>query len=225
MEWEDFYDRFFEWADSTKASRISKLNHFGQSEEVLEVALELPDERTCSRFIGKALDHGVLFTADEVEELIDLVDKACLTRLVATARTSFKPYQVETLEDYLDEVPEHKQLTIERKTPKSSQEMKRQIKHHTKINNSDEDISRDFETLAPKQKTPGFLLTLLGLLIKNPRANKQDKALRRKGSIQCGLGNPNCKPHYGYRYGRWYYGHHHTEGCEFGGNCGSRLGK
>ena len=24
------------------------------------------------------------------------------------------------------------------------------------------------------------------------------------------------KPHYGYRYGRWYYGHNHVEGCEFG---------
>ena len=30
----------------------------------------------------------------------------------------------------------------------------------------------------------------------------------------------NCPPHYGYRYGRWYYGHGHIEGCEFGGNKG-----
>ena len=26
----------------------------------------------------------------------------------------------------------------------------------------------------------------------------------------------NGKPHYGYRYGRWYYGHNHVEGCEYG---------
>ena len=31
----------------------------------------------------------------------------------------------------------------------------------------------------------------------------------------------NCPPHYGYRYGRWYYAHNHMEGCEFGGNQGS----
>ena len=30
----------------------------------------------------------------------------------------------------------------------------------------------------------------------------------------------NCPPHYGYRYGRWYYGHGHQHGCEFGGNKG-----
>ena len=28
----------------------------------------------------------------------------------------------------------------------------------------------------------------------------------------------NCPPHYGYRYGRWCYGHDHIHGCEFGGN-------
>lgn len=30
----------------------------------------------------------------------------------------------------------------------------------------------------------------------------------------------NCPNHYGYRYGRWYYGKDHTHGCEFGGNRG-----
>ncbi|MBP3628507.1 MAG: hypothetical protein J6I95_03470 [Anaerotignum sp.] len=30
----------------------------------------------------------------------------------------------------------------------------------------------------------------------------------------------NCPPHYGYRYGRWYYGHGHQSGCERGGNGG-----
>lgn len=34
----------------------------------------------------------------------------------------------------------------------------------------------------------------------------------------------NCPPHYGYRYGRWYYGHGHQSGCERGGN-GGRTGK
>lgn len=30
----------------------------------------------------------------------------------------------------------------------------------------------------------------------------------------------NCPPHYGYRYGRWYYGRCHTYGCQLGGNRG-----
>ena len=31
----------------------------------------------------------------------------------------------------------------------------------------------------------------------------------------------NCPAHYGYRYGRWYYGHGHQHGCVRGGNGGA----
>ena len=40
----------------------------------------------------------------------------------------------------------------------------------------------------------------------------------KKHSGKCDGDCKNCPPHYGYRYGRWYYGHSHSEGCEFGGN-------
>lgn len=40
----------------------------------------------------------------------------------------------------------------------------------------------------------------------------------KKHNGKCDGDCANCPPHYGYRYGRWYYGHSHTEGCEFGGN-------
>ena len=41
---------------------------------------------------------------------------------------------------------------------------------------------------------------------------------KKKHSGRCDGDCANCPAHYGYRYGRWYYGHSHTEGCEFGGN-------
>jgi hypothetical protein len=40
----------------------------------------------------------------------------------------------------------------------------------------------------------------------------------QKHSGKCDGDCKNCPPHYGYRYGRWYYGHSHSEGCELGGN-------
>lgn len=48
---------------------------------------------------------------------------------------------------------------------------------------------------------------------------KPDPVGRKRGG-RCNGDCRNCPPHYGYRYGRWYYGHGHTEGCEFGGNSG-----
>ena len=43
---------------------------------------------------------------------------------------------------------------------------------------------------------------------------------RRQHNGRCNGDCANCPPHYGYRYGRWYYGHHHQYGCEFDGNKG-----
>ena len=42
-----------------------------------------------------------------------------------------------------------------------------------------------------------------------------------KDSRYCNGDCANCPPHYGYRYGRWYYGHGHQGGCERGGNGGA----
>lgn len=50
---------------------------------------------------------------------------------------------------------------------------------------------------------------------------EEPKAKSKKHSGKCDGDCANCPPHYGYRYGRWYYGHDHIEGCEFGGNKGS----
>ena len=38
MKWEDYYDRFWDWAESTKISRISSLTDFTSSAEVVEIA-------------------------------------------------------------------------------------------------------------------------------------------------------------------------------------------
>jgi len=43
---------------------------------------------------------------------------------------------------------------------------------------------------------------------------------RHRHTGRCDGNCAQCPPHYGYRYGRWYYGHDHIHGCEFGGNRG-----
>ena len=39
-----------------------------------------------------------------------------------------------------------------------------------------------------------------------------------KHSGRCEGNCSKCPDHFGYRYGRWYYGKYHSHGCEFGGN-------
>lgn len=46
MEWADYYERFYDWAESTRISRISGLTDFDSSSEVFEIAQEFSDDNT-----------------------------------------------------------------------------------------------------------------------------------------------------------------------------------
>ena len=62
MTWEEFYDKFYEWADSTQVSRISQLTSFGSHEQVAEIIQMYYDEKAACRLAKKALAAGVRFT-------------------------------------------------------------------------------------------------------------------------------------------------------------------
>ena len=70
----------------------------------------------------------------------------------------------------------------------------------------------------PPPKRPGFFATLFGVIAGIDMASGSNQH-RHNG--RCNGDCAHCPPHYGYRYGRWYYGHNHVHGCEFGGNKGS----
>jgi hypothetical protein len=82
----------------------------------------------------------------------------------------------------------------------------------------DSDAEDDLYLEEPMQNEPklgffsklGLALGIAGVLNKNSQPHPG----------HCTGNCANCPPHYGYRYGRWYYGHDHTHGCEFGGNKG-----
>lgn len=55
MDWDTYYEKFYDWATSTQISRMSSLTSYGASSEVAEVAQEYMDEKAASRLIKKAV--------------------------------------------------------------------------------------------------------------------------------------------------------------------------
>ena len=81
-----------------------------------------------------------------------------------------------------------------------------------------EEMVAEYEAEQKTQRRIGFWGTLIGLLSGfSSSASHHDNG-------RCNGDCANCPPHYGYRYGRWYYGHGHQWGCERHGN-GGRTGK
>ena len=71
MDWDQYYEKFYDWATSTQISRMSSLTSYGASSEVAEVAQEYMDEKAASRLIKKAVAYGVQFTPEEIYDLLN----------------------------------------------------------------------------------------------------------------------------------------------------------
>ena len=213
MSWDDYYAGFYDWSPSTQKSYSYRLSDFGDAEEVFEVASEFAfdDEKFASRFIEKAIDHGVRFTPDRVMEMLLCIDKPALTKMAEHSSAPFSREQVEEMYMLIDDD------AFER----ISQKQKTDIF-------LDEPEDDDFPQPQPQPQKPGLftaLFAFLGMLFgsgsgEQSGGNNGDSGVMRGHNGRCNGDCANCPPHYGYRYGRWYYGHCHNYGCEFGGNRG-----
>ena len=197
MTWESYYDKFYDWSTSTQISRMSSLTSFGASSEVAEVAQEFMDEKVASHFIRKAIAASVQFTPEEIYDLSGCCDTATMNLLLESAQCRFTQEQLEDLDGVVDE------------------EVLNKVAKRNRVTLYDYEEEDDFVVAEEQPPKVGFFTALaLGLGI----ANHMDKKKSHKNNGKCNGDCANCPAHYGYRYGRWYYGHHHTHGCEFGGN-------
>ena len=207
--WDEFYEKFFDWSLKTQKQKAKVLNDFGDQEEVFEVIMEFIfyDESFAADFTRRAFEHGVRFTAENVAELACYFDESLLSLLAKNATTKFSKDELETVYGLIDE------------------ETFGIISKKANINIFEEDEIGEVEDIPPiefhyeKPKRLGFFESLFALFIGNEIVNRMSE--KPKLSHKCNGDCAHCPPHYGYRYGRWYYGHDHQHGCEFGGNKGS----
>ena len=194
MTWDEYYMNFYEWAESTQISRLSSLTDFGPSDEIVEVVQNFYDEKVATRLVRKALDYGVKFTTDEIIELRSWVSEEIYPVLV---QANSDPYTYEKLDELYGFVDD-----------KIIEKLAKKNKVRSPMDEEPEEVEQ--------VKGPGFWGTLFAIL----GAVSSDSYSSKPHNGRCNGDCANCPPHYGYRYGRWYYGHDHTRGCEFGGNKG-----
>ena len=65
MTWEEYYDKFYDWAESTQIKKLSSVDSLGAAEEVAEVMLEFAFNREdiVNRIARKAIEQKLVFSA------------------------------------------------------------------------------------------------------------------------------------------------------------------
>ena len=204
MDWDTYYEKFYDWATSTQIRKMSSLTSFGASSEVTEVAQEYMDEAAASRLIKKAVAYGVQFTPEEIYDLSICCNKQTMNALLDSAKCHFSQEQLEDLWGTVDDD------VLERAAARNHVKL---FDYGSEINVHESAIHDESIPVAPKI---GFLAKLFAGI--GVAGSLSSSHVSHPG--HCTGDCSNCPPHYGYRHGRWYYGHGYQHGCEFGGNKG-----
>jgi hypothetical protein len=103
MDWDTYYEKFYDWATSTQIRKMSSLTSFGAPSEVTEVAQEYMDEAAASRLIKKAVAYGVQFTPEEIYDLSGCCNQEAMNVLLDAAKCHFSQEQLEDLWGTVDD--------------------------------------------------------------------------------------------------------------------------
>ena len=280
MTWDDFYDRYSDWAPSTLKARISTLEDIGNGEEVVDVCLAIEDEAVRAQLIRKAMKLGACFTHDDYLNLDGELPDALLESLaqyagILAANPCFDEHCFDWDDFYgvYTELPEEMLLRciarldafgdreelVEaicnllrpaddalyqralacgvRFTEAQLEEMGRAdllfVKElhafnqlsDAQLEDLDEQIKAAEEyadSYAAHTKPRHRSTRSIGWAIGFGALIGFFKGIfgTKKRHGDCNGDCANCPSHYGYRYGRWYYGHGHHYGCQRGGNRG-----
>ena len=167
-------------------------------EQILALMYAL-DEETLSRAVTESRKP---FTPEQITELVDNVDEDALSKAVRSAKEPFTPEQVTELIDYVDDGALSK--AVKNTKGKFTKEQREELEDSGFCfsNGIFEDTDGGKESRETVHEFGGgCLLGLLGIFLGSSK--KED-----------GSSCHDSAPHYGYRYGRWYYGNDHSYGCE-----------
>lgn len=151
------------------------------------------------------MQNGIRFTPQQIVEVSDCVTREALGEMIRTRRGRFAFEELEDMCGYCDRTLLDAVAKEDDVKDPVDEEIQREIQKEME--------QLDEMQFEPQPQTgPGLFSQIL-----------RGWAAKKVGYKHFGRCTGNCAAcpaHYGYRYGRWYYGRHHTSGCEFGGNSG-----
>ena len=105
MTWEEFYDNYYNWAESTAIRRLSSVDKLGNSEEVTELIcdMSLHHKDICNRIARKAINQKLSFTWENLQDIDGCVDDDLLMQLLMQSYSSFSKEDLEDMADYYDD--------------------------------------------------------------------------------------------------------------------------
>lgn len=105
VTWEEYYDKFYDWAEGTQIKKLSSVNALGPADEVAEVMMELAfnHEDIVNRITRRAIDQKLIFSANNLLDISINIDPELFNQLVVQSVSAFSKDDLVMLEGCLDD--------------------------------------------------------------------------------------------------------------------------
>lgn len=91
MEWDEYYEKFYDWAESTQIKKLSSVETLGPAEEVTEVMVSFAfdHEDIVNRIARKAIEQKIVFSGENIADLTNFIDPQLQNQLTLQSADSF----------------------------------------------------------------------------------------------------------------------------------------
>lgn len=105
MTWEEYYDKFYDWAESTQIKKLSSVYALGPFDEVVEVMMELAfhHEDIVNRIARRAIDHKLIFSANNLMDISINIEPELFKQLALQSASVFSKDDFVMLEGCVDD--------------------------------------------------------------------------------------------------------------------------
>ncbi len=105
MTWDEYYEKYYAWAESTRIKKLSSIDALGPSDEVTEVMMDLTfeHEEIANRLARKAIEQKLVFKADDIESLINVIDNDLSEKLFVQSADQYLQKDLELLIGVIDD--------------------------------------------------------------------------------------------------------------------------
>jgi len=105
MTWEEYYENYYDWAESTAIKKLSSVDVLGNADEVTEIICDLfPSHKDiCNRIARKAICQKLVFTWDNLQDIDGCIDSDLQIQLLTQSYSSFSKEDLEDMEGLYDE--------------------------------------------------------------------------------------------------------------------------
>lgn len=105
MEWAEYYEKFYDWAESTQIKKLSLVEALGPGDEVAEVMMSFAFDHDdiVNRIARKAIEQKIVFSGENIADFTNFIDSQLQNQLTLQSADSFNEEDLNHLLGIVDD--------------------------------------------------------------------------------------------------------------------------